>query len=67
VPGYYAFLKIEDIEAAVYDAEGTLVRRLKRKDIEDVMPFQQYVDDVRYKLLRFPTPSNTWFGNATSG
>lgn len=52
--GYYAFLKIEDIEAAVYDAEGTLVRRLKRKDIEDVMPFQQYVDDVRYKLLRLP-------------
>jgi hypothetical protein len=52
--GYSIFLKIEDIEAAVYDAKGLLVRQLKKKDIEDIKPPQYAVDDSRYKILRLP-------------
>lgn len=52
--GYSKFLKIEDIEAAVYDANGLLVRHLKKKDVEDIKPPQYAVDDSRYKVLRLP-------------
>ncbi len=46
---------IESIEGAVYDASGKLVRRLKKKDIEDQKAFeQQFVDDSRAKILKFP-------------
>lgn len=51
---YSEFERIEDIEAAVYDAEGKLVRRLKSKDIDDVKPIDRFVDDYRYKVLRLP-------------
>lgn len=51
---YSRFAEIEDIEAAVYDAEGKLVRELKRKDIEDVKPAEHFVNDHRYKVLRLP-------------
>ena len=54
---YSKFVKIEDIEAAVYDSEGKLVRHLKKKDIEDVKPPEQYVNDSRYKVLRLPARS----------
>jgi len=52
---YYQFLEIKDIEASVYNAEGKLVRNLKKKDIEDVKPLDYFVDDIRYKLLRLPS------------
>lgn len=52
---YYSdFERIDDIEAAVYDAEGKLVRRLKSKDIDDVKPIDRFVDDYRYKVLNLP-------------
>jgi Domain of Unknown Function with PDB structure (DUF3857)/Transglutaminase-like superfamily len=47
--------KIEDIKAAYYDSNGELVKRLKKKDIEDrMMPRQLFVDDSRYKIIHFP-------------
>ncbi len=54
---YWAFDKIEDMEASVYDADGKLVRHLKKKDIEDVKPPERFVDDIRYKVLRLPARS----------
>lgn len=51
---YSKFSKIEDIEAAVYDAAGQLVRRMKKKDIEDVKIPEYFVNDTRYKVLRLP-------------
>ena len=52
--GYDKFNSIEDIEATFYDANGKLVRKLKNKDIKDVKPFQEGIDDGRYKILEFP-------------
>jgi Domain of Unknown Function with PDB structure (DUF3857)/Transglutaminase-like superfamily len=52
--GYGKFSSIEDIEANFYDAAGKLVRKLKKKDIKDVKPYQEYVEDSRYKLIEFP-------------
>jgi len=51
---YWAFDKIEDIEASVYDAEGKLVRHLKKRDVEDVKPPEHFVNDLRAKLLQLP-------------
>ncbi len=51
---YYPFEKIENIEASVFDAAGTLVRNLKKKDIEDFKVAQYFVNDVRYKILKLP-------------
>ena len=51
---YSKFTKIEDIEAAVYDAAGQLVRRMKKKDIEDIKVPEYFVNDTRYKVLRLP-------------
>lgn len=51
---YDKFVKIQDIEASVYDSEGKLVRHLKKKDIEDGKPLEYYVYDHRYKILRLP-------------
>jgi hypothetical protein len=45
---------IDDIEANFYDAAGKLIRKLKKKDIKDVMPFQEFVEDNRYKVIEFP-------------
>ncbi|MCC6723080.1 MAG: DUF3857 domain-containing protein [Saprospiraceae bacterium] len=52
---YYEFEEIEDIEASVYDADGKLVRNLRRKDIEDGKPLTQFINDVRYKELNLPS------------
>jgi Domain of Unknown Function with PDB structure (DUF3857) len=51
---YDKFNSIEDIEANFYDAAGKLVRKLKKKDIKDVKPYQEFVEDSRYKLIEFP-------------
>jgi len=52
---YSKIFEIEDIEGAIYDGAGNLVRRIKKKDIEDQKPFeQQFVDDYRYKIIHFP-------------
>lgn len=52
---YYEFEEIVDIEASVYDAQGKLVRNLKKKDIKDVKPLDYFVDDFRYKVLDLPS------------
>jgi hypothetical protein len=51
---YSDFERIEDIEAAVYEADGKLVRRLKNKDIIDGKPVERAVNDERYKVLNLP-------------
>ncbi|MBK9014840.1 MAG: DUF3857 and transglutaminase domain-containing protein [Saprospiraceae bacterium] len=51
---YYEFEDIKDIEASVYDADGMLVRNLKKKDIEDVNPPSFAVNDFRLKVLHLP-------------
>jgi hypothetical protein len=51
---YDKFNSIEDIEANFYDAAGKLVRKLKKKDIKDVKPYQEFVEDSRYKQIEFP-------------
>jgi hypothetical protein len=52
---YDQIRKIEEIEGSVYDANGKLVRKIKKKDILDQKPFEhQFVNDTRAKLLQFP-------------
>lgn len=52
---YDQIQKIESIEGAVYDASGKLVRKLRKKDIEDQKAFeQQFVNDSRAKIVKFP-------------
>jgi hypothetical protein len=51
---YDKFHQIEDIEATVYDANGKLVRKMKKKDIEDFKPYDDGVDDNRAKRIVFP-------------
>jgi hypothetical protein len=48
------FSFIEDIEAAIYDAAGKIIRKVKKKDIEDFKPFEMSVDDNRIKKINFP-------------
>jgi Domain of Unknown Function with PDB structure (DUF3857) len=52
--GYGGISELDDIEAVIYDAEGKQVRKMKRKDIEDFKPYEQYVNDGRYKKIKFP-------------
>ena len=53
---YYSSLdEIEDISAAVYDATGKLIRRLKKKDISDVKPPEYFINDHRCKVLNLPS------------
>ncbi|MBC7774023.1 MAG: DUF3857 and transglutaminase domain-containing protein [Phycisphaerae bacterium] len=52
---YDQIREIDDIEGAVYDASGKLVRKIKKKDIVDQKPFEEvFVDDTRYKRIKFP-------------
>jgi hypothetical protein len=51
---YSKFQKIEDIEAAVFDKNGKLLRKLKQKDISDQKSLEYDVNDSRYKLLNLP-------------
>jgi hypothetical protein len=38
----------------VYDANGKLVRKLQNKDIKDIKPYEQFVNDYRAKEVEFP-------------
>jgi transglutaminase-like putative cysteine protease len=51
---YSKLVEIDDIYASVYDANGKLVRNLKKKDIQDVKPPEYYVNDSRMKMLSLP-------------
>jgi hypothetical protein len=51
---YGKITDIDDIEAVFYDALGTPIRKLKKKDISDFKPFTDDVTDVRAKQLNFP-------------
>ncbi len=53
--GYSKIWDIDDLDGAVYDADGQLVRRLKKKDILDEKQVAHlFIDDTRVKRLRFP-------------
>jgi transglutaminase-like putative cysteine protease len=51
--GYDKLNKIQFIRAAIYDADGMLVRRIKQSDIYDHSEFESYTlfSDNRYKSL----------------
>ena len=51
---YDKIVRIEDIEGAVYDGAGNLVRKIGKKDIEDAKYLEYFVNDNRMKVLRFP-------------
>ena len=51
---YNKISDVDDIEAAVYDSKGKLVRTMKKKDIDDVKPYTEDIDDSRVKRLHFP-------------
>ena len=51
---YDKFNIIDDIEASVYDATGKLIRKMKKKDIEDFKPYDDGIDDNRGKRIIFP-------------
>jgi hypothetical protein len=46
--------EIDDIEAAIYDASGKLVRKMKRKDIDDFKPYTEDISDNKIKRITFP-------------
>ena len=52
--GYGGISELDDIEAVIYDTEGKQVKKIKQKDIEDFKPYEQYVNDSRYKKIKFP-------------
>ncbi|MEY4935907.1 MAG: hypothetical protein RIS64_2266 [Bacteroidota bacterium] len=45
---------IKSLQAFVYDANGKLVKQLKKSDIVDTKLMDAWVDDDRYKVLNFP-------------
>jgi Domain of Unknown Function with PDB structure (DUF3857) len=51
---YDKMTEIDDIEAAIYDASGKLVRKMKRKDIDDFKPFAEDISDNKIKKVNFP-------------
>lgn len=51
---YDKIRQIEDIEASVYDATGKLIRKMKKKDIDDFKPYDDGIDDNRAKRITFP-------------
>ena len=52
--GYDKLTEIDDIEAAIFDAAGKLVRNMKKKDIYDFKPYTEDVSDSRVKRIDFP-------------
>lgn len=51
---YSNLVRVDDIEGAVYDADGQLVRKIKKSDLEDGKPFEYFVTDHRVKIIHFP-------------
>lgn len=56
VVGYDKLSKVTELEGALYDADGKLIKRLKKSDIEDYSTFADYnfFDDQRIKAAKFP-------------
>lgn len=54
--GYNKLSKITDFTGALYDAEGKLIKRLKKADIGDYSTYTDYnlYDDQRQKTAQFP-------------
>lgn len=50
---YDKIVDIDDIEGNLYDGNGKLVRKIKKKDILDGKPDEHYVNDYRLKVLQF--------------
>lgn len=52
---YYSKLSdIEEIEATIYNARGESIKKIKKKDISDFKPYEDYVTDTRFKKIDFP-------------
>jgi len=52
---YDQIRKIEEIEGRVYDATGKLIRKIKKNEILDQKPFEQFfATDSRARILQFP-------------
>ena len=51
---YDQIVKIENIEGAVYDASGKLIRKIGKKEVIDQKAFEHFVNDSRLKRLQFP-------------
>ncbi len=51
---YGGISELIDIEAVIYDSVGKQVRKMKKKDIEDFKPYELYVNDARFKRIKFP-------------
>ncbi|QDK78457.1 DUF3857 domain-containing protein [Spirosoma sp. KCTC 42546] len=56
VVGYDKLSKINDLEGALYDADGKLIKKLKKADVEDYSTYTDYnlFDDQRVKSASFP-------------
>ena len=56
VVGYDKLSKVTDLEGALYDANGKLIKKLKKADIEDYSTYTDYnlFDDQRIKAAAFP-------------
>jgi hypothetical protein len=51
---YDPIVSITDIDGAVYDGSGQLIRTIKRKDVQDVKGAEYAVNDNRMKIIQFP-------------
>ena len=51
---YGGISELDDIEALIYDSAGKQVKKMKKKDIEDFKPYEVYVNDARFKRIKFP-------------
>jgi hypothetical protein len=51
---YNKFNLIEDIDFKVYDKNGVLIRKLKKKDISDFKELEYFIDDTRFKRIEIP-------------
>ncbi|MFD2573876.1 DUF3857 domain-containing protein [Spirosoma soli] len=53
---YNKLSKIIDFEGALYDADGKLIKKLKKADIDDYSTYTDYnlFDDQRFKSAKFP-------------
>lgn len=56
VVGYDKLSKVTNLEGALYDTDGKLIKKLKRADIEDKSTYMDYnlFDDQRLKVASFP-------------
>ncbi len=50
---YDKIVDIDDLEGNLYDSDGKLVRKIKKKDILDGKQDEHYVNDYRVKVLPF--------------